>query len=147
MKIDDFEIVHENDNIVTFTDENGNEELYQIIFTLESVELNKRYAVFTKVFDLEAASDDDDIDVGAAEIIDGDGAPSLIPIETEEEWQLITDGLMKFDQEFDQEYDEEDETEAESDYNCEKCDHKYCHVDEKNNEVCECDGDCQKSKK
>ncbi len=135
MKFEDFEIKHQNNNNVTFVDEEGNEELYQIIFTIESEKLNKRYAVFTKVSDVEAASDDEQINVGAAEIIiDENNTGNLVPIETEEEWEIVEQGLAEFDRQFEEEFDE---------CNCEECDHHHCYVDDQDSEICECDGDCQ----
>ena len=134
MKFEDFEIKHQNNNTVTFIDEEGNEELYQIIFTIESEKLNKRYAVFTKVADVESADDDEQINVGAAEIIiDKDNMGNLVPIETEEEWQIVEMGLAEFDKQFE---------ELEDECDCCDCDHHHCYVDEKNSEICECDGDC-----
>mgnify|MGYP003571307116 CR=1 FL=1 len=141
MKFEDFEIKHENDNTVTFVDEAGNEELYQIIFTLESKVSDKKYAIFVKLADIQS-SDDDQIDVGAAEIkIDDKGNARLEQIETDEEWEIVQQGIQKFDEEF-----EEIDFEDEEDSLCKNCDHKQCYLDEKNSEICECDGNCKKDK-
>ena len=140
MKFEDFEIKHENNNTVTFLDEEGNEELYQIIFTLESEKHHKCYAIFSKIADIEAADDDEQIQVGAAEIIiDGEGNQSLVPISTDEEWEIVEQGLAAFDEQFDELFDECDC----DDCHCDDCEHNHCYVDDNNNEVCECDGHCK----
>ena len=140
MKFEDFQIVYQKDVNVNFIDDEGNEELYQIIFTIESEALKKRYAVFVKVADINAEdAEDDQLPVGAAEIIvDEEGKNSLIPIETDEEWEIIEQGLAKFDEEFEQIHDDCENGECD----CEECEHHQCYVDEHNNEICECDGEC-----
>ena len=135
MKFEDFEIFHQNNYNVTFVTEDGVEELYQIIFTIESEKLNKKYAVFTKVSDLEASDGDDQISVGAAEIVlDENNVNNLVPIETDEEWEIVEQGLAEFDRQFEEVEDDE--------CHCEECDHHHCYVDDQKSEVCECDGEC-----
>lgn len=139
MKFEDFEIKHEINNTITFVDKEGNEVLCQIIFTIESEKLNKYYAVFSKISDIEAAEDDEQIQVGAAEIVTAeDGSKSLEPVETDEEWEIIEQGLAAFDEQFDELYDGCDCEEC----HCDDCEHNHCYVDDRNNEVCECDGHC-----
>ena len=46
MKYKNFELNSENDSFLTLVDEEGNEELCQIIFTFESEELNRKYVIF-----------------------------------------------------------------------------------------------------
>lgn len=135
MKFEDFEIKHQNNNTVTFIDEEGNEELYQIIFTLESDKLKKIYAIFTKVSEVESADDDEQINVGAAEvIIDENNTGNLVPIETDEEWEIVEQGLAEFDRQFE---------ELDDECHCDDCEHHHCYVDDNNSEICECDGDCE----
>lgn len=85
----------EKERQLTFIDEDGNEILCEILFTFESKEFNKNYVLF---YPVSGSEDEDDIEVMAASYIpneNGDG--ELMPIETDEEWELIEDVLSQFD--------------------------------------------------
>lgn len=132
MKYKNFELNSENDSFLTLVDEEGNEELCQIIFTFESEELNRKYVIFSRVSDIERyysseESDDDKIEVGAARYIEGeDGTGELVEIETDEEWELIEEALAEIDSQ------EEEHCGCGCGHH-----HEYCCGDE-----CDCDGDC-----
>ena len=53
MKYKNFELKNDQDSFLTLVDEEGNEELCQIIFTFESEELGKKYVIFSRVSDIE----------------------------------------------------------------------------------------------
>ena len=134
MKYKNFELKNDQDSFLTLVDEEGNEELCQIIFTFESEELGKKYVIFSRVSDIEkyySSEEDEDekIEVGAARYVEGEeGTGELLEIETDEEWELIEEALECFDNEM-------------SDHEqcgC-GCGHhgEYCCDDD-----CDCDCDC-----
>ena len=100
------------DNLLTMIDADGKEVLCEILFTYHSDEFNKDYVVFfVKGSD---NSDDEQIEVNAAiynpENKDGG---SLLPVETDEEWEMLENLLEEFEEDEDdadqQEEFEEDE--------------------------------------
>lgn len=137
MKYKNFELKTDEDSFLTLVDDEGNEELCQIIFTFEAEELGKKYVIFSRVSDIEKYystddCDDEKIEVGAARYIEGEnGTGELVEIETEEEWELIEEALGQFDSEIEEH---------------EHCGcgcghhHEYCCDDECE---CDCDGDCE----
>jgi uncharacterized protein YrzB (UPF0473 family) len=135
MKYKNFELKNDQDSFLTLVDEEGNEELCQIIFTFESEELGKKYVIFSRVSDIEKYystedAEDEKIEVGAARYIEGeDGTGELLEIETEEEWELIEEALECFDNEM-----------SEHEHCGCGCGHhgEYCCDDE-----CDCDCDCE----
>ncbi len=137
MDYKDFELVAEHDNYLTITNEEGNEELFQIIFSIKSEKLGKTYVIFSRVSDIEQSlseDGDEQIEVGAAEyVVDEEGNGDLIRIETEEEWAIIEQGLQEFDECFE---------ELEDECGC-GCGHDHCHCDEHGHEVCECECECE----
>lgn len=143
MKFKNLTLNSAQDSYLTIVDDEGNEELCQIIFTLDSEELGKKYVVFARVSEIEKYysdddSDDEQIEVGAAcyvEVEDGNG--ELKEIETDEEWALIEEALGEFD---DALYEQEQEHEHEC-----HCHHReFCEGDECDCECeCECDCDCE----
>lgn len=135
MKFKNLTLNSAQDSYLTIVNDEGNEELYQIIFTLDSEELGKKYVLFARVSEIEKYYSDDDsdggqIEVGAAcyvEVEDGNG--ELKEIETDEEWALIEEALGDYD---DALYEQQHKHEC-------HCHHReFCEGDE-----CECDCDCQ----
>lgn len=112
----------ENENRLTFIDENGNEILCEILFTFDSEEFGKSYVLFYPVGETE----DDQIEVMAAAYKPGEeGNGELFPIETDEEWEMIENVLQQFDND---ECECEDDCECEEDCECEhEHDHEGCH--------------------
>lgn len=143
MKFKNLTLNSAEDSYLTIVDEDGNEELCQIIFTLDSEELGKKYVIFARVSEIEKyyaddESDDEQIEVGAACYVEAeDGNGELKEIETDEEWALIEEALGEYD-----------ETLEERQHEC-HCHHgSYCEGDECEcgcncDDECECDCDCE----
>ncbi|WP_019154616.1 DUF1292 domain-containing protein [Robertmurraya massiliosenegalensis] len=95
--------MNHGDNNITVIDEEGNEQLCEILFTFDSDEFNKSYVLYYPIG--EDDSDDEEIEIHASAFVpsednkDGD----LQPIETEEEWDLIEEMLNTFLEEQDDE--------------------------------------------
>ncbi|WP_062355610.1 DUF1292 domain-containing protein [Bacillus kwashiorkori] len=79
------------DNHITVIDEEGNEQLCEILFTFESEEFGKSYVLYYPV----GAEEDEDghIEIHASSFIPGEEEGDLLPIETDEEWVLIEEML------------------------------------------------------
>lgn len=88
--------MNHGDNNITVVDEDGNEQLCEILFTFDSDEFGKSYVLYYPIG--QDDSDDEEIEIHASAFIpsednnDGD----LQPIETEEEWDLIEEMLNTF---------------------------------------------------
>lgn len=76
-------------NSLFVTDENGNEKRMEILFTFEDESRNKQYVVFT---DPEVESDE-----AFASAYDDQG--HLLPVESDEEWQMIEEVIGAFQDE------------------------------------------------
>lgn len=111
----------ENENRLTYIDENGNEVLCEVLFTFESEEFGKKYVLFYEVGDMEDG--DDQVSVMAASYQEGEDGSigELYAVETDEEWDLIEEMLQRFD---DEECDCEDCDEECHDEHC-GCHHHH----------------------
>lgn len=95
--------MNHGDNNITVIDEEGNEQLCEILFTFDSDEFGKSYVLYYPIGADD--SEDEEIEIHASAFIpsednnDGD----LQPIETEEEWDLIEEMLNTFLDEQDEE--------------------------------------------
>ncbi len=121
----------ENNNRLTFIDENGDEILCEILFTFESEEFKKNYVLFYPV-----GSDEEKVEVMAASYVNGEsGEGELSAVETDEEWDMIEKVLQQFDEEHahDHCHCEDDDCECEDD-DCD-CDEE-CEEDEHGNCCC-----------
>ncbi|MDQ0161248.1 DUF1292 domain-containing protein [Aeribacillus alveayuensis] len=81
---------------ITVIDENGNEQLCEVLFTFESEEFGKSYVLYYPVGVSE--EEDEEIEIHASSFIpneDGEDG-ELQPIETEEEWDMIEEVLNTF---------------------------------------------------
>lgn len=76
-----------NENTLYVTDEQGNEVEMEILFTFKSEDETKKYVVYKE------ANNDEASDVYAS-IYDEDG--NLLPIETDEEWNMVEEVLGAF---------------------------------------------------
>ncbi|MRX55902.1 DUF1292 domain-containing protein [Bacillus idriensis] len=80
---------------ITVVDENGNEQLCEILFTFASEEFGKSYVLY---YPLGEQDDEEEIEIHAssfeptADGVDGE----LAPIEAEEEWDLVEEMLNTF---------------------------------------------------
>lgn len=84
---------HEHD-FITIVDEEGNESLYEILFTFESTDYGKNYVLLYPA----GASEDEDVELFAYSYVEEEDGTSgdLEPIETEEEWDMIEEVLNTF---------------------------------------------------
>lgn len=84
------------ENYITVVDEQGNEQLYEVLFTFDSDEFNKSYVLY---YPAGAENEDnEEIEIHASSYIpneDGEEG-NLQPIETEEEWDMIEEMLNTF---------------------------------------------------
>lgn len=91
------------ENNITVVDENGNEQLCEVLFTFDSEEFGKSYVLYYPVGAEE--SDDEEIEIHASSFVptedNKDG--ELMPIETDEEWDMIEEMLETFLAEQDEE--------------------------------------------
>ena len=73
-------------NSLYVTDELGNEERMEILFTFEDEEHGKKYVVFA------------DPDVESEEVFASayDDAGNLLPVESDEEWAMIEEVILAF---------------------------------------------------
>lgn len=82
------------ENHITVIDEEGNEQLCEILFTFESEEFGKSYVLY---FPVGAEEDDnEEIEILASSFSPGEEEGSLLPIESDEEWDLIEEMLATF---------------------------------------------------
>ncbi|SLL32557.1 DUF1292 domain-containing protein [Niallia sp. JL1B1071] len=86
---------HGETNTITVVDEQGNEQLCEILFTFESDEFGKSYVLY---YPMGEGDEDEEIDIHASSFIPNEetGDGELSPIETEEEWDLVEEMLNTF---------------------------------------------------
>ncbi|QQZ10775.1 DUF1292 domain-containing protein [Heyndrickxia vini] len=81
---------------ITVIDEDGNEQLFEVLFTFDSEEFGKSYVLY---FPVGAEEDEnEEIEIHASSFIqkeDGEEG-DLQPIETESEWDMIEEMLNTF---------------------------------------------------
>ncbi|MGD6818201.1 DUF1292 domain-containing protein [Metabacillus sp. 84] len=89
---------------ITVVDENGNEQLCEILFTFESDEFNKSYVLYYPISSED--QDEEDVEIHASSFTPNENGEDgeLQPIETEEEWDMIEEMMNTF---FDNEEEEE----------------------------------------
>lgn len=91
------------ENNITVVDENGNEQLCEVLFTFDSEEFGKSYVLYYPIGAEE--SEDEEIEIHASSFVptedNQDG--ELMPIETDEEWDMIEEMLETFLAEQDEE--------------------------------------------
>ena len=112
-----------NENRLTFIDEEGNEVLCEILFTFNSEEFNKNYVLF---YPVGSEDENGEIEVMAASYTENEDGTcgELRSIETEEEWKLIEEMLETFSEE--------------------ECDCEECDCEEGECEECDCEeGECE----
>ncbi|MBU5343102.1 DUF1292 domain-containing protein [Caldifermentibacillus hisashii] len=83
-----------DENHIMIIDEDGNEELCEILFTFESEEFGKAYVLY---YPIGAEEDDEgEIEIHASSFLPGKEQGDLLPIESEAEWDLIEEMLETF---------------------------------------------------
>ncbi|ENQ3077873.1 MULTISPECIES: DUF1292 domain-containing protein [Bacillus] len=77
------------ENQITIVDEKGNEHLCEIIFTFDAEKFGKKsYVVFSPIGEVD--EDGDPIyDAMAFEQNEDESGGTLLPIESEEEWEMV----------------------------------------------------------
>ncbi|MDC4185141.1 DUF1292 domain-containing protein [Loigolactobacillus coryniformis] len=94
---------NEDERQITLVDENGNEELYEILFTFDSEDYGKSYVLLYPA----GTSEDEDVDIQAFSYKANDkGDPAegdLFPIESDAEWDMVEEVLNTFLADDDQE--------------------------------------------
>lgn len=88
-------MTHLKDNSISLVTEDGNTKEYKVILTFETEENDNFYIVYT-----DGELDEDGFIKTYAGIYTNDkGKEILMPVESDEEWQLIENLLMKIDSE------------------------------------------------
>lgn len=87
------EHTHEHEHI-TIIDEEGNETLYEILFTFDSEDFEKSYVLVYPA----GVPEGEEVELEAFSYVETEsgGEGSLEPIETEEEWDMIEEVLNTF---------------------------------------------------
>jgi uncharacterized protein YrzB (UPF0473 family) len=91
------------ENNITVVDENGNEQLCEVLFTFDSDEFGKSYVLYYPVGAEE--DEEEEIEIHASSFTpteDGQDG-ELMPIESDEEWDMIEEMLETFLAEQDEE--------------------------------------------
>ncbi len=118
----------ENENRLTYIDEEGNEILCEVLFTFDSEEFKKNYVLFYPIGEVD---EEGNINVMAASYTEGEdgNVGELFEVQAEEEWNLIEEMLKSFAEDM-----EEDDCDCED---CEECDCEDCE-DEEEHGHCGC---------
>lgn len=91
------------ENNITVVDENGNEQLCEVLFTFDSDEFGKSYVLYYPIGAEE--DEEEEIEIHASSFTpteDGQDG-ELMPIESDEEWDMIEEMLETFLAEQDEE--------------------------------------------
>lgn len=86
---------HDEKNI-TVVDDEGNEQLCEVLFTFDSEEFGKSYVLYYPISSEE--EDEEEIEIHASSFIPNEAGDDgeLMPIETDKEWDLIEEMLNTF---------------------------------------------------
>lgn len=76
--------------VIVLTDENGKEKEYEILASFESDD-GKNYVIY---FDEE----EEEGSIYAARLEEMDGVEQLLPLETDEEWDMVDEVLRRLDE-------------------------------------------------
>jgi len=86
-----------DENQLTVVDENGTELLMEILFTFDSDEYNKSYVVY---YPAGSENEDEegnvDLHVSAYVPAKNDEGGELLPVESDEEWEMIEEVINTF---------------------------------------------------
>lgn len=88
--------MNHGENHITVVDDEGNEQLCEVLFTFDSEEFGKSYVLYYPIG--EDDDDSEEIEIHASAFIpneDGEDG-ELMPIETDEEWDLVEEMLNTF---------------------------------------------------
>jgi uncharacterized protein YrzB (UPF0473 family) len=87
---------HENHQHITVVDEDGNEQLFEVLFTFESDEFDKSYVLYYPIGADEDENEEIEIHASSYTQLENGEEGDLQPIETEEEWDMIEEMLNTF---------------------------------------------------
>lgn len=82
---------------MTIVDEKGQEHVCEVIFTFESEDYGKSYVLY-HVLDNEPENEDEEIEIFASSFVpseDGEDG-DLMPVESDEEWEMIEEVFGTF---------------------------------------------------
>ena len=98
--------MNHGENNITVVDEEGNEQLCEVLFTFEAEEFGKSYVLYYPMGADD--NDDEDIEIHASAFMPSEDNQDgeLMPIETDEEWEMIEEMLNTF---LDEQEEEEEE--------------------------------------
>ena len=87
---------------IVIPDENGDEHLFEVLFTFDVEETGKSYMVLEPV---GASEEDEEVEVFAFRFEDGEDEEdlALFPIETDEEWDMVEEMLNTFSEQEEEE--------------------------------------------
>ncbi|GKT03478.1 DUF1292 domain-containing protein [Furfurilactobacillus sp. WILCCON 0119] len=86
---------NDNEQQITLVDDNGNETLYNVLFTFTSEDYGKSYILLYPA----STADDEEVDIQAYGFDpeeDGSTEGELSPIEDEAEWDMVEEMLNTF---------------------------------------------------
>ncbi len=89
----------QDDRYITLIDDNGDEQLFEILFTFDSDEFKKSYVFFYPVGENEDEEEEIDILTYAYIPTEDGGFGELLEIETEEEWDMVEEVFNTFNEE------------------------------------------------
>ena len=96
-------MTEQQQNHITIIDENGNEQLCEVLHTFDNEEFGKSYVLYSLV----GAEEDEDgsVEIFASSYIPAENGEDgeLSPIETEAEWDMIEDVLNAIEDELGEE--------------------------------------------
>lgn len=92
----DFSDLEDEQRQITLVDENGNEELYEILFTFDSEDFNRSYVLLIPA----SAQEDEQVDIYPFAYTPDDNGDAtsgdLQPIEDDDEWDMVQGVLDVF---------------------------------------------------
>ncbi|MEC1261377.1 DUF1292 domain-containing protein [Bacillus swezeyi] len=79
---------------ITIVDDKGNEQLCEVLFTFDSDKFDKSYVLYYPI----ESQDEEEIEIHASSFQPNENGEDgeLMPIETEEEWDMIEETLNTF---------------------------------------------------
>jgi uncharacterized protein YrzB (UPF0473 family) len=84
------------ENNITVVDESGNEQLCEVLFTFDSEEFGKSYVLYYPIGAEEDEDEEIEIHASAFTPTEDNQDGELMPIETDEEWDMIEEMLETF---------------------------------------------------
>ncbi|MFD0048226.1 DUF1292 domain-containing protein [Actinomycetes bacterium NPDC127524] len=83
------------ENNITIVDDNGNEQLCEVLFTFDSDEFKKSYVLY---YPISADDDEEEIEIHASSFVPSEDNKDgeLSPVETDEEWDMIEEMLNTY---------------------------------------------------